>query len=191
MVHRYKQFYNAINLTLDYLLLNVSLIVVYNFLGNSLISWMNNKNYLPVVLVFNLLWLLSSNITSLYNTVSDIDIKAYHSAIKTYLLYLCLICVIILLVIGTRSYFITQEYLFYSMSLFGILLGAWKVLFFTIRKSDRVLMSNSRNAIIVGASRAGNELYNQFNIKVLKGYNLLGFFDDEPSKVVHEHLYLA
>jgi putative colanic acid biosynthesis UDP-glucose lipid carrier transferase len=191
MVHRYKQFYNAINLTLDYLLLNVSLIAVYNFLDHSLISWMNNKNYLPVVLVFNLLWLLSSNITSLYNAVSDIDIKVYHRAIRTYLLYLSLICVIILLVIGTKTYFITQEYLFYSMSLFGILLGVWKVAFFIIRKSDRVLMSNSRNAIIVGASRAGNELYNQFNNKVLKGYNLLGFFDDEPSRVTPQHLYLG
>src|ERR1700761_2729742 len=191
MVHRYKQFYNAINLTSDYLLLNISLIVVYNLLDSSLISWMNNKNYLPVVLVFNLLWLLSSNITSLYNTVSDIDIKGYHSAIKTYLLYLGLICLIILFAIGTKSYFITEEYLFYSMSLFGILFGAWKIIFFAVRKSDRVLMNNSRNAIIVGASRAGNELYNQFNNKVLKGYNLLGFFDDEPSKVTQQHLYLG
>ncbi len=191
MVHRYKQLYNLINLTLDYLLLNVSLIVIYNFLDHSLISWMNNKNYLPVVLVFNLLWLLSSNITSLYNNVSDVDIKVYYNVIKTYLLYLALICVIILLVIGTKTYFITQEYLFYSMSLFGILLGAWKFIFFLIRKSEHVLMNNSRNAIIVGASRAGNELYNQFNSKVLKGYNLLGFFDDEPSKVAQPHLYLG
>ncbi|MGN6637297.1 MAG: undecaprenyl-phosphate glucose phosphotransferase [Mucilaginibacter sp.] len=192
MVHRYKQFYNAINLTLDYLLLNVSLIVVYNFLDNSLVPWMNNKNYLPVVLVFNLLWLLSSNITSLYNSITaDTDLKVYNSAIKTYLLYLSLICVIILLVIGTKSYFITKEYLFYSMSLFGILLGIWKILFFMIRKSDRVLLNNSRKAIIVGASRAGNELYNQFNNKVLKGYDLLGFFDDEPSRVKQQHLYLG
>src|ERR1700753_947234 len=135
MVHRYKQFYNAINLTLDYLLLNISLIVVYNLLDSSLIPWMNNKSYLPVVLVFNLLWLLSSNITSLYNAVSDIDLKVYHCTIKTYLLYLGLICVIILLIIGTKSYFITQDYLFYSMSLFGILLGIWKIVFFMIRKS--------------------------------------------------------
>jgi putative colanic acid biosynthesis UDP-glucose lipid carrier transferase len=152
---------------------------------------MNNKNYLPVVLVFNLLWLLSSNITGLYNTVSDIDIKVYYKAIKTYLLYLGLICLIILLVIGTKSYFITEDYLFYSMSLFGTLLGIWKIIFFMVRKSDRVLMTNSRNAIIVGASRAGNELYNQFNNKVLKGYNLLGFFDDEPANVTQRHLYLG
>src|SRR5215469_9688413 len=124
MVHRYKQFYNAINLTLDYLLLNVSLIAVYNFLDNSLIPWMNNA-------------------------ISDDDRKVYNTALKTYLLYLSLICVIILLVIGTKSYFITKEYLFYSMSLFGILLGAWKIVFFAIRKSDRVLFSNSRKAIIV------------------------------------------
>src|SRR6195952_5818291 len=190
MVHRYKQFYNAINLTLDYLLLNISLIVVYNVLDNSLIPWINNKNYLPVVLVFNLLWLLSSNITSLYNSISDNDVKAFQSTIKTYLLYLSLICVIILLVIGTKSYFITQEYLFASMSLFGILLGLWKVTFFVLRKSNKVLMNNSRNAIIVGGSRAGTELYNQFNNKVLKGYNLLGFFDDEPSRV-RKDLYLG
>ncbi|HVS91446.1 MAG TPA: undecaprenyl-phosphate glucose phosphotransferase [Mucilaginibacter sp.] len=191
MVHRYKQFYNAINLTADYLLLNISLITVYNLLDNSLIPWMNNKNYLPVVLVFNLLWLLSSNITSLYNSVSDIDLKVYQNSIRTYLLYLALICTIILLVIGTKTYFITKEYLFYSMSLFGVLLGAWKVVFFAIRKSDRVLLSNSRKAIIVGASRAGTELYNQFNNKVLKGYEMLGFFDDEPSKVQPKHLYLG
>ena len=84
MVHRYKQFYNAINLTLDYLLLNVSLIVIYNILSNSLIPWISNTNLLPVVLVFNLLWLLSSNITGLYNKVSDNDTKVYYSTLKTY-----------------------------------------------------------------------------------------------------------
>ena len=52
-------------------------------------------------------------------------------------------------------------------------------------------MHNCRTAIIVGASRAGNELYNQFNAQTLKGYNLLGFFDDEPSKVSQKHLYLG
>lgn len=52
-------------------------------------------------------------------------------------------------------------------------------------------MHNCRTAIIVGASRAGNELYNQFNTKTLKGYNLLGFFDDEPSRVSQQHLYLG
>ena len=191
MVHRYKQFYNAINLILDYLLLNISLIIIYNVLDSSLISWINNKNYLPVVLVFNLLWLLSSNITKLYNSISDADLKDYNTAIKTYLVYLSLICVIILLIIGTKSYFITQEFLFYSMSLFGILLGAWKLVFFAIRKSSHLLLNNSRTAIIVGASRAGHELYNQFNNKILKGYNLLGFFDDEPSKVSQQHLYLG
>jgi putative colanic acid biosynthesis UDP-glucose lipid carrier transferase len=191
MVHRYKQFYNVINLSLDYLLLNISLVLVYNILDNSLVPWMSNKAFLPIVLVFNLLWLLSSNITSMYNSISDIDLKAYQSTVKTYLLYLSSICVIILLLIGTKSYFITEKYLFYSMSLFGILLGVWKVIFFAIRKSDKVIMNNSRTAIIVGASRAGTELYNQFNNKILKGYNLLGFFDDEPSNVSHPSLYLG
>jgi putative colanic acid biosynthesis UDP-glucose lipid carrier transferase len=191
MVHRYKQFHNVINITLDYLLLNLSLILVYNYFNHTLISWVNNQSYLPIVLVFNLLWLLSSNITSLYNNVSDIDLKVYRNVAKTYLLYLSLICLIILAMTGTNIHFITKEYLFYSMSIYGVFLGIWKIGFFAIRKSDKVLMNNSRNAIIVGASRAGNELYNQFNNKVLKGYNLLGFFDDEPSRVSPKHLYLG
>ena len=118
MVHRYKQFHNVINITLDYLLLNLSLILVYNYFNHTLISWVNNKSYLPAVLVLNLLWLLSSNITSLYNNVSDIDLKVYRNVAKTYLLYLGLICFAILLMAGTKINIISKEYLFDSMSLF-------------------------------------------------------------------------
>jgi len=62
MSHRYATFIKAINLSVDYLILNVSMILAYLIVDKSYIIWINNKNYLPIVLVFNLIWLLSANI---------------------------------------------------------------------------------------------------------------------------------
>ncbi|MEO6521233.1 MAG: undecaprenyl-phosphate glucose phosphotransferase [Mucilaginibacter sp.] len=192
MVHRYATFFKAINLTVDYLVLNVSMVAAYLILDDSLIVWINNKQYLPVVLVFNLIWLLSANITGLYEQVLNKDsIKTYRSVFQTYLLFVCLICVTILIVIGTKAYFITREYLFYSIILFGTMLAFWKLIFLTIRRSDRAMLNDSRKVIIVGAGRAGNELRTYFRNNPFRGYDLLGFFDDEQSRVSEKHLYLG
>jgi len=192
MVHRYATFFKAINLTVDYLILNVSMIASYLILDNSLIAWINNKNYLPVVLVFNLIWLLSANITGLYEQVLNKDsVKTYRGVFQTYLLFVCLICVTILIIIGTKAYFITREYLFYSIVLFGTLLALWKLIFLTIRRSDRAMLNDSRKVVIVGAGRAGNELRTYFRNNPFRGYDLLGFFDDEESRVTEQGLYLG
>jgi putative colanic acid biosynthesis UDP-glucose lipid carrier transferase len=192
MLHRYATFFKAINLTVDYLVLNVSMVVAYIILDNSLIVWINNKQYLPVVLVFNLIWLLSANVTGLYEHVLNKDsVKTFRSVFQTYLLFVSLICVTILIVIGTKAYFITREYLFFSIALFGSLLGFWKLIFLAIRRSDRAVLSDSRNVIIVGAGRAGRELQTFFRNNPFRGYTLLGFFDDDPTKVTDANLYLG
>lgn len=192
MVHRYATFFKAINLTVDYFVLNVSMVVSYLILDNSLIAWINNKQYLPVVLVFNLIWLLAANITGLYEQVLNKDsVKTFTGVFQTYLLFVSLICVTILVIIGTKSYFITRQYLFSSIVLFGTLLGFWKVIFLAIRKSDRAVLNDSRKVVIVGAGRAGNGLRTYFRNNPFRGYDLLGFFDDEPSRVTEKGMYLG
>ena len=192
MVHRYATFFKAINLSVDYLVLNVSMVVSYYLLDNSLIVWINNKQYLPIVLVFNLIWLLSANITGLYEHVLNKDsVKTFRSVVQTYLLFVSVICVTILILIGTKAYFITREYLFYSIALFGTLLAIWKFVFLAIRKSDRALLNDSRNVVIVGAGRAGTELRTYFRNNPFRGYNLIGIFEDEPTKVLERELYLG
>ena len=192
MVHRYATFFKAINLTVDYLLLNVSMVVAYVILDDSVIVWINNKQYLPVVLVFNLIWLLSANVTGLYESVLNKDsIKTFRSVFQTYLLFVSLICVTILIVIGTKAYFVTREYLFYSIVLFGTMLGFWKLIFLTIRRSDRAMLNDSRKVVIVGAGRAGHELRTYFKNNPFRGYELLGFFDNEPKRVNEKKLYLG
>ena len=64
MIHRYTTFIKAINLTIDYVILNMSMIIAYFIVDNSFLFWADN-HYLPFVLVFNLIWLLAANITGL------------------------------------------------------------------------------------------------------------------------------
>lgn len=191
MNHRYATFIKAINLTFDYICLNIGMIIAYYLEGKEQISWINNEFYLPFVLVFNLTWLLSANITGLYQQVLNKDsIKTYQNVFKTYLLFISAICFIVI-VIGTKTYAITRGYMLYSSVLFGFLLAIWKLIFLSIRKSDRATLYDSRNVIIVGAGRVGNDLQHYFRHTPELGYKLIGFFDDNPDEVRDKELYLG
>ncbi|QJD97575.1 undecaprenyl-phosphate glucose phosphotransferase [Mucilaginibacter robiniae] len=191
MSHRYATFIKAINLSIDYVVLNVSMILAYLIVDKSYIIWINNKNYLPIVLVFNLIWLLSANITRFYEQVLTKDsIHTYRGVFKTYLLFLSLICFTVLIIIGTKAYYITRQYLFYSLALFAILLGLWKLIFLAIRKSDRALLTDFRKAVIIGAGRIGTDLYNFINYNPERGYKIVGFFDDN-TPIANVSLYLG
>src|SRR3984885_16194518 len=181
MIHRYVTFIKAVNLTTDYIILNISMVLSYFIVDKSNFFWINNRSYLPIVLVFNLIWLLAANITGLYEQVLNKDaIKTYRGVIKTYLIFVSIICFTILILIGTEAYFITRQYLFYSLALFGFLLGLWKLIFLGIRKSDRKSLIDTRDVIIVGAGRIGYDLYNFFKDNPEAGYAPIGFFDDNP-----------
>ncbi len=192
MINRHTTFFKALNLTTDYIILNISMISTYFIEDKAALYWSTNRRYLPIVLVFNLIWLLSANIMGLYEKVLNKDsIKTYQVVIKTYLLFLSFICFTILILIGTDAYFITRQYLFYSLALFGFLLGLWKLIFLILRKSERRSLIDKRDVIIVGAGRIGRDLFNFFQQNPDSGYNTIGFFDDNPINLSESGLYLG
>lgn len=192
MIHRYATFIKAVNLTTDYLILNISMVISYAIIDKSSYFWINNKNYLPIVLVFNLIWLLAANISGLYEQVLNKDsINTYRGVIKTYFIFVSFICFTIIILIGTKPYAVTREYLFYSLALFGFLLGFWKLIFLGIRKSNRRSLFDTRTVVIVGGGRIGYDLYNFFNQNAERGYKLIGFFDESPERVKEKDLYLG
>jgi putative colanic acid biosynthesis UDP-glucose lipid carrier transferase len=165
------------------------MIIAYFFVDNTFLFWTNN-HYLPVVLVFNLIWLLAANITGLYEHVLTKDsIKTYRGVIKTYLLFLSFTSFTVIILIGTKSYLITREYLIYSLVLFGFLLGLWKLIFLGIRKSERAALIDNRTFVIVGAGRIGQDLYQFFSGNPELGYKLMGFFDDNPENIKYKNIY--
>jgi putative colanic acid biosynthesis UDP-glucose lipid carrier transferase len=165
------------------------MIIAYFLADNTFLFWTNN-HYLPVVLVFNLIWLLAANISGLYEHVLTKDsIKTYRGVIKTYLLFLSFTSFTIIILIGTKSYFITREYLIYSLILFGFLLSLWKLIFLSIRKSERASLIDNRTFVIVGGGRIGQDLYNFFAGNPELGYKLMGFFDDNPENIKNKEIY--
>ena len=191
MIHRYGTFIKAINLTTDYIILNISMVLSYFIVDKSNFFWITNKHYLPIVLVFNLIWLLSANITGLYEQVLNKDaIKTYRGVIKTYSVFVSLICFTIIILIGTKPYFVTREFLFYSLALFGFFLGLWKLIFLGIRKRRRKSLYDNRMVVIVGGGRIGYDLYNFFDNEE-RGYKVVGFFDDDASRIKEKELYLG
>jgi putative colanic acid biosynthesis UDP-glucose lipid carrier transferase len=189
MIHRYTTFIKAINLTVDYIILNVSMIIAYFVADNTFLFWTKN-HYLPVVLVFNLIWLLAANITGLYEQVLTKDsIKTYRGVIKTYLLFLSFTSFAVIILIGSQSYFITREYLIYSLILFGFFLSVWKLIFLSIRKSERASLIDNRTFVIVGGGRIGQDLYHFFAGNPELGYKLMGFFDDNKETIKDKQVY--
>src|SRR5471030_2389667 len=189
MINRHTTFFKALNLTIDYLILNISMVTTYFIEDRSNVFLANNRRYLPIVLVFNLIWLLSANISGLYEQVLNKDsINTYRGVIKTYFIFVSFICFTIIILIGTKPYFVTREYLFYSLALFGFLLGLWKLIFLGIRKSNRRSLFDTRNVVIVGGGRIGYDLYHFFSNNAERGYKLIGFFDDSPERVKEKHL---
>jgi len=191
MIHRYTTFIKAINLTIDYIILNMSMVISYFIVDNSLWFWVNN-HYLPVVLVFNLIWLLAANITGLYEHVLTKDsIKTYRGLIQTYLLFISFISFAIIILIGTQVYSVTREYLFYSLALFGFLLSLWKLVFLGIRKSERASLMDTRTFVIIGGGRIGQDLFNFFEKNPELGYKLMGFFDNHPETIQFKDVYVG
>jgi putative colanic acid biosynthesis UDP-glucose lipid carrier transferase len=191
MVSRYSTFIKAINLTFDYTVLNISLVAAYLIENKIHTVWPNSRSIPPIVLVFNLIWLLSANITGLYANVLNTDsIRTFRNVIKTYLLFISLMCTIIIMV-GSEASFITRGYLFYSSVLFGFLLWLWKVIFLSIRKSGRTLLFESRNVVVVGFGKTGKELCDFFDHNPDRGYKLAGFFDDDADSVKGNPLYIG
>ena len=191
MNHRYAAFIKAINLSLDYICLNMAMIIAYYIESKSHIFWMYERSYLPIVLVFNFTWLLSANVTRLYEHVLYKDsVKTYANVIKTYLLFISFISFIIIAT-SVKTYFITRGFLFNAGALFGILLITWKLAFLIIRKSERTQLYNSRDVVIVGYGRVANELNNFFEKYSDRGYRVVGFFDDSPNSKDGDQMYLG
>jgi putative colanic acid biosynthesis UDP-glucose lipid carrier transferase len=190
MVYRYASVFKIINYIIDYLLLNTSMFVAYLVIDRNTAANAGNK-YLPIILVFNLIWFLSGNITKFYERVLNRDsISTVKSLVKAYLLFVSLICFIIM-VIGTQTYLITPTYLLCALLLFGGLLISWKTIFLVIRKSQRSVLTDSRTIIIVGSGPVGRNIFEHFELHKHSGYKVLGFFDDKASRIPEVGLYLG
>ena len=191
MFSRYITFVKAINLAMDYLVLNISMVIAYYMENSEHILWLSNRRYLSIVLIFNLTWFLSASLVGLYEHILNHDsIKIFRNVIKAYFLFVSLICTILVMV-GTKAYFITRGYIIDSSLLFGFLLALWKLIFLSIRKVKRTMLFDIRRVVIVGNGGNGSALQDFFKYNPHQGYRLVGFFCDNQEMVKEKDLYLG
>jgi putative colanic acid biosynthesis UDP-glucose lipid carrier transferase len=190
MIYRYSSFIKAINLFVDYLILNVNIIIAC-FIANNVVFFRYDNHYLPVAVIVNLAWFLSAYIIGLYKNVLTKDsIKTSRSLIKAYLLFISFIGFAIIAVSGSISYSLTRHFLLYSL-IFGFLLSIWKLVFLSIRKSERSLLIDAKTCVIVGFGRIGQDLYHFLEDNKGLGFKLIGVFDDTIQANKYEDLYIG
>jgi Undecaprenyl-phosphate glucose phosphotransferase len=166
------------------------MLCVFFFEEKSTYFW-SNKKYLPVVLIFNLVWLLAANTSALYDGVLNKDsVKMLRGLIKAFLFYVVFMSVA-LLIISVQANFIKSRYFLSSISLFGVLLALWKLIFLNIRKNERASLIEIRSVIIIGCGKIGYDLHNFFVSHPDAGYRNVGFFDDAPTHLPDKKFHLG
>lgn len=188
MSERYKNVNRMVNVLMDYSILNLSLILVYNLTHHTLYQWLFDKSQLNVVLILNLLWLLSTSLLGVYRPVHHVSL--FVKSIKAYVLYLFLVSYILIIVNTTDSYHINRASLICLMTLFGCLLLLCKFIFYKTVGSSSIIYGPVRKAVILSEGRSGADFYNRFK-KDMVGYKIMGLFDDNPPAITDDHLYLG
>ncbi|WPU95689.1 undecaprenyl-phosphate glucose phosphotransferase [Mucilaginibacter sabulilitoris] len=175
MSEYYKTINRMINVLMDYFVLNISWMVVYNLSHHAFYPWMPDKSPLNLILILNLLWLLASNVVGLYRHSQRGPLLV--KPIKTLILYIFLTCYVLIVINNEEIYHIDKESLFYATTLFGCLLWLGKYCLYKTAGSSLMIYGETRKAIMLTEGKNGMDFYNRFE-KEMIGYELLGLFDD-------------
>ncbi|AFD08016.1 Undecaprenyl-phosphate glucose phosphotransferase [Solitalea canadensis DSM 3403] len=163
---------------IDFILVNLSFYLGY---ATCLSTWewksTSDHNWLHIITI-NLVWYLSSHICRLYN---NIFIREAIPTIKVTIKSLFVFGTIMLLLVNNIKEFTLSPYLFIiSYIIFNVLLINWKLFFLIKRRPRRNSLIDHKPVVIVGAGKNGIELFSYLTKNPNLGYNVVGFFEDDP-----------
>ena len=161
----------------DMIILNFVFILTCNILGGRSLDFIYH-NLREVILLLNFSYFLSLYFVpiQLHKSVVFID-KIVQRAVTlvTILIFLFATCLMFLNVGSVLASFI----LVYYVSI-AFILSLWRVFVRVILKWYRRKGYNFKKVIIVGAGKNGMDLYRVMKDDLSYGFNILGFFDDNP-----------
>jgi len=189
MTHKYTTYFKHINLIVDYLILNIAIILALCIDGG--ISSMSHVSELYKLdfLLLNLFWFYCAKLFGLYNNVLGRDalptMKATLLALSTY--YLAIY------VLNLTFPFLNFSFTFllvFHLATF-ILLPLWKFYFLALRRAKRKFWVDYTRIVILGASRAGIELSKYLNANPQLGFKVEGLFDDNAEVTLEDQTRLG
>ncbi len=179
MQYKYGTFFKLLNALIDYLVLNVTLAISLLIIWPEAVeaSIVNDVRF--HILLFNLLWFFASNSTKLYDRILKTEaIPTLKKAMWTLALFLITPILISFLV---PKLIVPLDYLFSILLVLAGVILTCKILFLSVRKSQRRYWVDYKKVVILGSGQAAHELSEFFIENPNTGYLIQGYFDDEPN----------
>lgn len=176
MTHKYTTYFKYINIIVDYLILNISLLLALGLDGGiSIVESISELHKLDFLLL-NLFWFYCAKLFGLYNNVMSRDALPTMKATLFSLVVYYMAIYVLNLTFPFLNFSFTFLIIFHAAT--SVLLPAWKFYFLAIRRSKRKFWVDYTRIVVLGASRAGLEISRYLNANPQLGYQVEGIFDD-------------
>lgn len=175
MVHQYSKFLHPLYLIGDLILLNLAFFLSYFIKFSNLDLFIFNP-YFFLLVFFNIIWIFVSVLLDNHEKNRMATNWSITKKIgKALILHLAAITTILLFIKVT---YFSRLHLFYSYTIFAILLLTWRLTFIYLLRLYRKKGYNLRSYIIVGFNKPGQTLYKLFNKHPEFGFSFQGYFDN-------------
>ncbi len=178
MEYRYATFFKLLNAAVDYFLLNVLLLVGLLIIAPTSMETSVVSHLGFHILIANLLWFFASNQSNIYERVLKTEAVPFLKRVIWSLVIFSIAPLLLNLV--TPNLLISLSYIVPFLIIFSILILTNKILFLSIRKSQRRFWVDYKKVIILGAGESWRDLYEYFADNPNSGYVVQGFFSDTP-----------
>lgn len=179
MEYRYSTFFKLLNAAVDYFLLNVLLLIGLLIISPQAMETSIVSNIGFHLLISNLLWFFASTQSKLYERVLKTEAVPFLKKAIWALVIFTIAPLFLNLV--TPGLLISLEFIIPFLVMFSVIILAGKVLFLSIRKSQRRFWVDYKKIVILGTGESCKELYDHFIENSNMGYVVQGYFSDVPS----------
>lgn len=172
----------------DFIILNISFLVAV-FLRTGDLSLLSSRDYQILVIFANIIWLL---LVQYKRTLKSFRVERVESMlIKVSGVLILHGGLLSALVIFMNFDYISRLSFFYFYVVFALLIVAVRTSIFKFLKIYRKGGKNSREVIIVGYNDGGQHIFQFLTEDLTFGYQILGFFDNNPKQNPADENYLG
>lgn len=177
---RYAHLINTLVIVGDFLIINALMAIFYSLFNDHLASDFQMKSWL-VLLAANLSYALSITVfgVKLSRRIIYAERVVQNTFWTTVLFFVTFMAFMALVKVDEASRLFVAAYFMAVL----VVLVLWRLGFRFALKHYRNLGFNYKNIIIIGAGKNGVAVYNEMLNEEGAGFNILGFFDDNPRDV--------
>ena len=178
MEYRYSTFFKLLNAAVDYFLLNLLLIIGLLIVSPEAMGTTAVPELGFHLLIGNLLWFFASTQSTMYEKVLKTEAVPFLKRSIWALVIFSSAPLFLNLVIP--SLIISLNFVIAFLLIFSLIIVSNKILFLSIRKSQRRFWVDYKKVVILGSDEGCRELYEHFLDNTNTGYVVQGYFADAP-----------